>query len=499
MTNPIASTSSGELRGREKAGVLLFAGIPYAAPPTGERRFRPPEAPERWAGVRDATRFGPAAPQLPGEGLVGAPNVRWDEAGCLTLNVCTPACDGARRPVLVWIHGGGFRTGQGAIPWYDGSSFARSGIVVVSINYRLGALGFAHLAEIGGSDYAASGSAGIQDQLAALRWVRENIAAFGGDPERVTIAGESAGGMSVGILLGAAGASGLFRGAIPQSGAAQHVSEASTGVEVARRFAQALGAGSIAELLAAPAERVLAAQAEVEKLSREGAIDDSAGIRGMPFLPVVDGRAIPEQPLAAIRAGRARGVNVLVGTNADEMTLFGVPDVDDARLARFAGRYFGDAERAVATYRREHVGASAREIALAISTDHVFRIPAVRLAEAQADSGGRVWKYLFSWKSRAFSGRLGATHALEIPFAFNTLDRPGVEAMLGPGERPDALARRMHAAWTAFVEHGDPACEATGAWSCYASASREVMEFGERVGALRDPGAATRALWDGVR
>jgi para-nitrobenzyl esterase len=303
----------------------------------------------------------------------------------------------------------------------------------------------------------------------------------------------------VGILLGVAGASGLFRGAIPQSGAAQHVSPARAGVEVARRFARALGAEGLSDLLAAPAERVLAAQAEVEKLSREGAIEDGAGIAGMPFLPVVDGHAISEPPLAEVRAGRARDVNVLVGTNADEMTLFGLPEVDDARLERIAGRHFADAKRAIAAYRADHPNASPQQLALAISTDHVFRIPAVRLAEAQAASGGRVWKYLFTWKSRAFGGRLGATHALEIPFAFNTLDRPGVDALLGPGARPDALAQRMHAAWTAFVKHGDPACEETGPWSCYEAAAREVMEFGERVGALRDPGAATRALWEGVR
>ena len=239
-------TLSGEVRGREKNGVLLFSGIPYAAPPVGERRFRPPEPHDAWSGVRDATRFGPAAPQLPGDGLVGNPNVRWDEAACLTLNVCTPACDDARRPVLVWIHGGGFRNGQAAIPWYDGSSFARGGVVVVSLNYRLGALGYLALGEIGGSDYSTSGSSGIQDQLAALRWVRDNIAAFGGDPARVTIAGESAGGMSVGILLGVAGASGLFRGAIPQSGAAQgprhrRAVSVSTGSAPAHRPAPARG------------------------------------------------------------------------------------------------------------------------------------------------------------------------------------------------------------------------------------------------------------------
>ncbi len=500
MAQLIAKTQCGDLRGREKNGALLFAGIPYAAPPTGERRFRPPEPTERWSGVRDATRFGPAAPQLPGEGLVGAPSVRWDEGACLTLNVCTPACDGAARPVLVWIHGGGFRTGQAAIPWYDGSSFATRGdLVVVSINYRLGALGFAHLAEIGGSDYAASGVAGLLDQIAALRWVHDNIAAFGGDPARVTIAGESAGGMSVGILLGCPRAKGLFRGAIPQSGAAQHALPAALGSEVARHFAKALGAGSITDILAASPERILAAQAAVEKLSVERVLADSAGIGGMPFLPVVEGSVLPEPPLEALRGGLSRDVRVLVGTNADEMTLFGLPEVDDERLVRIAARYFSDPRAAIAVYRAEAPAASPRDLSLAMSTDHVFRIPAVRLAEAHTASGGQSWSYLFTWKSRAFGGRLGATHALEIPFAFNTLDRPGIDAMLGPGPLPSALAERMHGAWIAFAKHGDPACPETGPWPRYAPPQRSVMEFGERVGVLHDPGGETRALWDGVR
>ena len=186
--------------------------------------------------------------------------MRWDE-DCLTLNVCTPGLDDARRPVLVWIHGGGFRTGQGAIPWYNGTSFARRGdIVTVSINYRLGALGFAHLEEIGGADYAGSGLNGIRDQIAALQWVRDHIAAFGGDPQQVTIAGESAGGMSVGTLLGCPAAAGLFRGAIPQSGAAHFVLSREHGTDLARRFVAAAGAGSMAELMATPVERLLDAQ-----------------------------------------------------------------------------------------------------------------------------------------------------------------------------------------------------------------------------------------------
>ena len=194
-THPIVTTQSGELLGKARDGAWLFCGVPYAAPPIGERRFKAAAPVEPWGDVRDATRFSPAAPQIPSGGMTDSAPVRWSE-DCLYLNVCTPGLDGARRPVLVWIHGGGYRTGQGAIPWYNGNSFARRGdLVVVSINYRLGALGFTDLSRFG-SDYSTSGVNGLLDQIAALRWVQDNIAAFGGDPTRVTIAGGSAGGSS---------------------------------------------------------------------------------------------------------------------------------------------------------------------------------------------------------------------------------------------------------------------------------------------------------------
>ncbi|MGH3054147.1 MAG: carboxylesterase/lipase family protein, partial [Gaiellaceae bacterium] len=305
MTSTIAKAKQGEVQGREKDGVLLFAGIPYAAPPTGPRRFRAPEPHDGWTGVRDARRFGAAAPQPREEGLTANRDVRWDE-DCLTLNVCTPALDDARRPVLVWINGGGFPTGQGSIPWYNGASFAQRGdIVTVSLNYRLGALGFAHLEEIGGAAYVGSGLNGIRDQIAALQWVRDNIAAFGGDPQQVTIAGESAGGMSVGTLLGCPAAAGLFRAAIPQSGAAHHTLNRDKGAELARCFAETLGASSIDELLAASAERILAAQVEVERQSGRGDSRrwNATGLAGMPFHPVVDGRVLPQPPIDAMRAG----------------------------------------------------------------------------------------------------------------------------------------------------------------------------------------------------
>jgi para-nitrobenzyl esterase len=492
----VARTQQGEVEGRERNGALLFAGIPYAAPPVGPLRFLPPEPHQRWSGVRSAQRFGPAAPQLPGEGVLGIREVRWDE-DCLTLNVCTPAVDGARRPVLVWIHGGGFQTGQGAIPWYDGTSFAtKGGVVTVTINYRLGALGFAHLAGIGGKAYESSGLLGILDQIQALRWVRDNIAAFGGDPEKVTIAGESAGGMSVGILLGTPSARGLFRGAIAQSGAAQHVVSEAKAREVAGRFADALRADSVDALRERSPAEILDAHRHVAASYVEESRGDPTGLGGMPFRPVVDGVVLPVPPVESVRKGNAADVAVLAGTNADETTIWTYGEFDEARARRAFGRHLPHAAGAYDTYRSARPDAPPAELITALTTDATFRIPAVRLAEAQHAAGGRVHKYLFTWRSRALGGRLGATHALEIPFMFDTLTRPGVDAFIGPGPLPAELAERMHAAWTAFVHTGDPACGALPAWPAYEPAGRKVMELGDACRLLHDPGSAEREVWE---
>jgi para-nitrobenzyl esterase len=493
----VARTTAGEVEGRTRGGALLFAGIPYAEPPVGARRFRPPIPHAGWRGVRSATRFGPAAPQRPGTGLTAAP-LAWDE-DCLTLNVCTPAVDGALRPVLVWIHGGGFRTGKGGIPWYDGTSFAlRGDIVTVTINYRLGALGFANLREVAGADFAGSGAAGLLDQIAALAWVRDNIAAFGGDPGRVTIAGESAGAMSVGALLGSPAADGLFHRAIAQSGAAHHTLSDAASRAVGRDLVELLGAGDAAALEAAGVEAILDAQAQAE--ARFAQRRGSGGLSDMAFLPALATDALPAPPLDAIRAGRSARVPLLCGTNADETTLFGYGSQDEERVRRIAAHIFGArADAAIATYRAHRPAASAGDLAVAITSDQIFRIPAIRLCEAHTAAGGTSFAYLFTWKSRAFEGRLGATHALEIPFAFNNLARPGVDAFLGSGERPQALADVMHAAWIAFIRTGDPACEALAQpWHRYDASRRFTLELGEPVRPLEDPWGAERALWQGV-
>ncbi|MEQ8991032.1 MAG: carboxylesterase/lipase family protein [Pseudomonadales bacterium] len=488
----IVETTSGPVQGRDKDGVLLFAGVPYAAPPIGTGRFRPATAAEPWREVRPAPRFAPAAPQTPSGGLTASAAVRWDE-DCLYLNISTPAADDAGRPVLFWIHGGGYRNGQGAIPWYNGARFAARGdMVVVSINYRLGAFGFTDLSAFGGA-FADSGAVGLLDQITALRWVQDNIARFGGDPSRVTIAGESAGAFSVCTLLASPLARGLFRAAIAQSGGAHHTLPPAAGRQVAERLLEAVGVDSAEGLQGLPPQALLDAQNRIIDAIGDGAgALDALGVPVAPFYPVEGNSVVPESPITAIRQGAGSSVPLLAGTNRDETTLWGYGDVDEERLARLAGRY--GAERPLAAYRAHRPGAGVEALTIALTTDHMFRIPVIRMLEARADTGAAPsWLYWFCWSSRAFEGRLGATHALEIPFVFDNLDRPGVDVFLGPGERPQALANRMHRAWIDFIRDGDPG------WPGYDLTRRPTMRFDTVSGVVDDPDGAERQAWDGMR
>ena len=501
----IARTRQGRVEGREKEGVLLFAGIPYATPPTGEARFLPPRPHPGWEGLRPAKRFGKVAPQVPSPlgGFLDALNLDWDE-DCLTLNVATPALDDAARPVMVWIHGGAFLTGASATPWYNGASFARRGdLVVVSINYRLGALGFLYLGEQR-DELSRSGNNGILDQIAALEWVRDNIRCFGGDPDNVTIFGESAGGMSVGTLLGAPAARGLFHRAIPQSGACHNSLSRDAAARVAELFSEKAGVSDVDELRRLPVERILEAQTStiLQLASGRGAIGDGKKVPlGLAFQPVVDGEVLPKPPIEAVREGAAADVALLTGTNLDEQHLFlfaNPPKLDRAKLVSWLDRVFGADARALDTYASSRPEASEDDLFSAFLTDQTFRIPAIRLAEAQSAHQERTYLYLFTWASRAFDGRLGACHALEIPFVFNNLARGGVEAFLGKGSPPTRLAKAMHDAWIAFAHRGEPNHPGIEHWPVFETSRRATMEFGDRIGILDDPNASERRLWDGL-
>jgi para-nitrobenzyl esterase len=499
----VVATTAGRIEGREVDGVLLFAGVPYATPPIGPRRFRAPEGHPGWDGVRDATAYGKVSVQSAGtlEALAGGAEPDWGE-DCLVLNVQTPAPDDARRPVMVWIHGGGFSTGAGSIPWYDGRRFVQRGdVVVVTINYRLGVLGWLHLGELDPA-FQTSGNNGLLDQLTALEWVRDNIAGFGGDPDRVTIFGESAGGMSVGTLMGTPRARGLFHRAIPQSGAAHNVTEPEQAAEVTSRIMEALRVNDVEGLQASPAEAILAAQHHVaEEITRDRASRRSGSGLGLPFGPVIDGDILPRPPLAAIRDGLSAHVPLLVGTTLEEWRLFSLMlrnIEDEATVLRRLGRLVEDPHQIVAAYRQSHDDATHDAMWTSIMTDRIFRIPAIRLAEAQvAHQPGHTFMYLFEWASTAFDGRLGSCHALEIPFVFDNLDRPGVEFFTGAGA-PGELAVAMQGAWLAFARGGDPNHAGLPDWPSYDLKHRATMHFGTTNRVEHDPGPEERAAWDGV-
>jgi len=493
----IVTTQHGRLRGQVVAGVATFKGIPYAAPPFGPNRFQQPRPPEAWDGVRDALEYGKVPPQSPYsppfDRLLGNQGVPGED--CLNLNVWTPDPSSRGLPVMVWIHGGAFARGSGAIPIYDGSRFARDGVVCVTINYRLGADGFLFLAD-------GIANRGLLDQVAALTWVQQNIGAFGGDPDRVTIFGESAGAFSVATLLSMARAKGLFQRAIMQSGAGHHTSSVATAQLVLRNLADKLGIEPTMPAIAAVSlERLVEAQAQLAlelALQPDPARWGEVAANGMPFEPVVDGEVLPARPIDAIAAGGRADLDLMVGTTAEEWRFFLVPSgvidyITEDRLTATAVSMGLNPDQALPAYRASRPQASSGDLLAVLITDWFFRIPAIRLAEAHGKHGGTTYMYDFAWRSPLFDGRLGACHALEIGFVFDRLDREGTGGLAGT-KAPQALADVMHKAWVAFAASGTPG------WSPYDVRERTVMRFDAGGGTVvRNPAADERLLWDGIR
>lgn len=461
----IAETTHGKVEGVSKLGCLQFRGIPFAS----VQRWQPPRSVEKWDGVRDATQFGPICPQnvgtmeaMGGVGRAAMPPMSED---CLTLNVWTPAADDARRPTMVWIHGGAFSTGSGRTPWYSGHNFARDGVVVVTVNYRLNAFGFLNFDQLF-DGFEGTGTLGIRDQIAALNWVQENIANFGGDPDNVTIFGESAGGMSVGTLLSSPKTKSLFHKAIPQSGAAHNSSSVDSATKIAEQFLDATGVakGDKAALLALTPEQILEAA--------QGLV--GAGGR-LPYQPCIGDDVVPVAPIDASRDGASKTISTLIGTNLEEGKLF-----------TLGMRSFPDTDRELQPAYVKKLGGSPSENDLysALMTDRVFRIPAIRLAEAPVEA-------VHPCRCAVVDLRLGACHALEIPFAFDNLSAPGASAFTG-GEGPQEIATEMHDAWVAFAKTGDPG------WAPYDPASRTTKLFDVPSQVVDDPDGDTRELWDGI-
>ena len=497
----VVSTAYGKVRGLREGGVAQWRGIPYAEPPVGPLRFLPPRPPVPWSGERDATRFGAIAEQSRDARyalLSGVSDKLAMSEDCLVLNVLSPAADGAKRPVMVWIHGGAFVMGSGSQPLYDGSSFVtRHDLVVVTLNYRLGLLGLLYLGALAPAGGAYRGNVTLLDQIAALRWVRENIAAFGGDPARVTIMGESAGATAIGTLLGAPEAKGLFDRAILQSGApGLRPQDRDDAAAVARAVLAELGVG-VDGLADVPVERLIAVQERI------------FGARGIgAFAPFVDGELLPRPPTEAVRDGAGVHVPTLFGTNRDEWTLFDVllgPAALEATKAQLIARLGDDVVRIHAAYRdraaREPAIGSARTRApetaawVDVAGDVGIRLPVMRLAEAQARHAP-VWMYRFDWESPAFGGRLGAAHALELPFVWNQLELPVASLMLGDKTAGDrALALQLHDAWAAFIAGGEPAAAGLPAWPRYEAPRRATMLLDRESRVADDPDAEVRELW----
>jgi para-nitrobenzyl esterase len=501
----IVQTTRGAVRGAWENGIAVFRGIPYAEPPVGKLRFKPPVPRQRWDGMRDATHFGASAPQdrsILEEALTGGYRQPQGD-DCLNLNVWSPDLDRSGLPVMVWIHGGSFKWGAGSDAFYDGATFARAGIVTVTLNYRLNALGFLYVGNRPGS-----GNFGLLDQLAALEWVQENIAAFGGDPSQVTVAGESAGGHCIGELLAAPASQGLFHRGILQSGAASvHKSvevAAIIGTAVLGRLGVRLGDDDALATLtnAALIEAAVAVEPESLKLVVE------SGLTPTPLMamcsdftwPAYGTDVLPEPALVPIAGGAARDIDLLVGWNADECSWMRDAVNTPSAVADAAFRPTGRTGASILdVYRRNRPDLSDRDATTPILTDTLFRIPAIRLAEAAQRHNPRTYMYRFAWGSPASDGKFGAAHGFEVPFMWDTLNKAQYMIQLMAQEPPQALATTMHGAWVNFIKTGSPQHPNLPEWPAYDTTRRATMDLDVESHIVEDPDGEERRLWDGVQ
>jgi para-nitrobenzyl esterase len=500
----IVTLSLGLLEGIHQEGLAVFKGVPYAAPPVGERRWQPPQPVEPWQGVLQARQFGAIAPQNPTLGelaLEREPEPQSED--CLYLNIWSPGLDEKRRPVMVWIHGGAFSVGSGSWPMYEGSVLARrNDVVVVTFNYRLNLLGFLNLSEATGGRIPATGNEGLLDQVAALEWVQEHIAAFGGDPGNVTLVGESAGAMSIACLLSMSVSKGLYHKAILESGVGNTAVTLDEAAKVGRLFLEVTGISSedTETLYALTAEQLLAAEIELRKrMARSW-----EPMRITVTAPVIDGEILAQAPTRAVAAGEAKEVPMIIGTNLDEWKLFlmGEPHKEKIDCAQIIAR-LGDvippqyAGELVARYyqarARRGEDNSPLEVLSAISTDLMFRVPALQMVEAQQKHNRAVFNYLFTYRSPAFGGVLGACHVLEIGFVFATHD----EMFCGAGPEADKLSETIQDAWTSFARTGDPSCASLGDWPVYGD-DRMTMILDAQCYLESAPYEEERQAWDDV-
>jgi para-nitrobenzyl esterase len=502
-TEPIAETDAGKVKGLTREGVHIFKGVPYGASTAGRNRFMPPQPAVAWPGVRDTLDFGPSTPQRDpnaqqGSGavstLIGELSDRPESEDCLVLNVWTRGLrDGGKRPVMFWIHGGGFTAGSGSSPGYDGTNLCKRGdVVVVTINHRLNVTGFAYLGGVGGAEFANTGNVGMLDIVQALRWVRDNIENFGGDPNRVLIFGESGGGRKVGTLLAMPDAKGLFHRAVIQSGPTIKVVSQEDANKVAELLLDELQVtrNDVRKLQEVPVDKLVTAYYAI---SRKHQLTHTT----YGFAPVVEGKVLPQHPFHPQASALMADVPLIIGTNRTEMTLQLAGDLaafklDEAGLQTRAKGLLGDrAESVLAAYRKAEPSATPSELFFLMISDRNYCAPIMTIADRRAVLGkAPVHCYYFTWETPVQGGRLKSPHALEISFVFDNTEQSA--RFTGGGPRAAALAGKMSDAWIAFARSGDPNTAKLPKWAAYTAAERATLVLNDASSIVNDPLGARR-------
>ncbi|WP_180970550.1 carboxylesterase/lipase family protein [Burkholderia sp. WAC0059] len=493
---PVIETAVGRVRGLHAAGVDVFKGIHYAASTAGANRFLPPQPLSPWSGVRDARAFGPSAPQQVDRlGALDAwyASIEPIDEDCLHLNVFAPssARAQAKRPVMVWLHGGGWWGCAGTAPGFDGTRLAQRGdVVVVTVNHRLNLFGYLSLGEAD-ARFADAGNAGMLDLVAALNWVRQNIAAFGGDPGNVTIFGQSGGAAKVAALMDMPAARGLFHKAVVEScSGGLHVDTPDEAARQTHALCAKLG-------LARPDGAALQALPVATLLAAMRSVSD-------PFRPVLDGRSFTRHPFDPDAPPQSASVPLLVGNAATEMTLYLAADprnfaLDWPTVRRRLGRLLSlddpGVARVVDAYRGANASASASDVLAAVSTDYVFRRNTTRIAALQS-AQAPVYDYVFDWHTPVMDGVLRSPHTIEVPFVFGTID--AASGLVGRGPHLERLSRDVMGAWTAFARTGDPNTPALPSWPKYDATNRATMRLDVESRIELDPGGVARRSLDGL-